>query len=1128
MSQPVAFVSSPIACRVALSCLASLVACVPTDEADAPEATEDAPEPIVVLEQPRVTNPNALLTGAWVDGGSLRDADRFDNAAMSPDGRLALRFRARTLARDRWTYTWQLSPTQAPPPGVLGQGVVDRGLLDRLLARDAAGAVALTEVVSEGAPIFEETDDFSQQLTVAADVRLGGGFAVRIGGADARARRAACGRDNPSVALMAPGSAYECRRLLVVQPAKTPGAPSATLRSAQLAVVMRVYEAARPERRLATPEIESAVFVTPFRALTDTEGQPVIGIEPSMTADGRLLLHAYAQPFFSFSETPWEPVGWTRRRPVMRLPDTEAMGGLADRPICLATRDAEGRCTGTPVTFRERYPVAAFPFRNPDGSPYRGQGGRGVFGASYPWISFDGTELFFNAGGRALRAYVGQGTRGAIKHIDHQANVVRGRYCIAPTFRSIEAKGDCTETEGTRMGQPLGTHGGLWRLFPEQQEVILPLGRRAPMHILLETNPLLGNLDPRHAFNTNTTGHDQRKIYAEVPMDDFSDGDFVAYYHLNELLRANNDREQLFQAGATPDTSGHYYTATLRTGAQLPYERDGGRDVPGQVNPGFLGRAVYLSKQGAIVVSRAAARARPTAEGMAGPLAGGFDAFTVELAARLLVPIETRFGALPLATAPLSWRLALVRRLDANGRPYAEFEATVWLDDTRTVTLNSGEVGTQSFRHVALTVKRSDVGSIGKLYVDGVLRQARNLGAGAAVRAVPASEANLLVLGPNGQDRAAPAHTELLLLDEVALSRVARPAEYLAAAAYQRFVPAGFTPGRAAAELPGLLSPAGTLPLGLDPRELRAPDAVLDLFVDAPRPSARFASMRALGEALFRDDVLTTHPVTGGLAARHAARSCASCHRDDDGFAHRGEALDAAVGSGRLAVNTPTALNRAFSTAQFFDRRAPDLVAQVSQPITNRIEMGGSMPHVLAALSAPESMYRGWFARAFSRPDGDVTRAELELALAVYTLSLLSGSSDVDQVLWGDGTGDQALDTRIRRGAQLFHGKARCTACHAGTNFSDEALHASGPSGVPTKTPTLRDVARTAPYFREGSHATLADVVRHYDRGGCRREVRAGNTVVPSVACDPELFPLGLTAAERADLVAFLEALNGQ
>ncbi|MBL8295430.1 MAG: c-type cytochrome [Bryobacterales bacterium] len=125
--------------------------------------------------------------------------------------------------------------------------------------------------------------------------------------------------------------------------------------------------------------------------------------------------------------------------------------------------------------------------------------------------------------------------------------------------------------------------------------------------------------------------------------------------------------------------------------------------------------------------------------------------------------------------------------------------------------------------------------------------------------------------------------------------------------------------------------------------------------------------------------------------------------------------------------------------------------------------------------------------------------------------------------------GDRAaLTPEQQAGLQVFRGKANCTACHVGPNFTDERLHNTGVAwrdGRFTdmgagqgnfKTPTLREIAHTAPYMHDGSLVTLEEVIEYYDRGGN-----------PSPGLDAEIRPLRLTAGEKQSLAAFLRSLNG-
>ena len=172
--------------------------------------------------------------------------------------------------------------------------------------------------------------------------------------------------------------------------------------------------------------------------------------------------------------------------------------------------------------------------------------------------------------------------------------------------------------------------------------------------------------------------------------------------------------------------------------------------------------------------------------------------------------------------------------------------------------------------------------------------------------------------------------------------------------------------------------------------------------------------------------------------------------------------------------------------------------------------------------------YNDAFAAAFGKPE--ITRRNIELALATYERSIVSTEAPFDRWIKGEET---AIGEPAKRGFDLFNGKARCSSCHSGWSFTDGSFHDIGtarnddlgrgrlfPNSVKLryafKTPTLRDVARRAPYMHDGSMATLESIIDLYDRGGIDRPSRS------------ELIsPLGLSKNEKADLIAFLHTLNG-
>jgi cytochrome c peroxidase len=270
--------------------------------------------------------------------------------------------------------------------------------------------------------------------------------------------------------------------------------------------------------------------------------------------------------------------------------------------------------------------------------------------------------------------------------------------------------------------------------------------------------------------------------------------------------------------------------------------------------------------------------------------------------------------------------------------------------------------------------------------------------------------------------------------------------------------------------------------------------AGLDLYVPVPEDSPMTDEQIALGRALFADARLS----------RDGSVSCASCHDPATAFAdNRTVAIGVFGRAGRR--NVPALLNRAWGRAFSWDGRFATLEDQVLHPITDPAEMDLPLADAEQRLGLP--------------------REEIALALASYVRSILSGGSPFDRYVRGD---PDALDGGQIAGLALFRGKANCSACHIGPTFTDERLHNTGIAwtgqgfadeggGNGTfKTPTLREVARTAPYMHDGSLATLADVVDYYDRGGNQHPW-----------LDSQIRPLRLMPEEKRALIRFLETLTG-
>ena len=296
------------------------------------------------------------------------------------------------------------------------------------------------------------------------------------------------------------------------------------------------------------------------------------------------------------------------------------------------------------------------------------------------------------------------------------------------------------------------------------------------------------------------------------------------------------------------------------------------------------------------------------------------------------------------------------------------------------------------------------------------------------------------------------------------------------------------------------------IPLGLDRGLLAPPD----------NPVTR--EKAALGRRLFVDTRLSSD---NSLA-------CADCHQPERAFSD-GRRVAVGVQDQQGTRNTPAILNRTYGRAFFWDGRTATLEEQVLQPIQHPKELGADLPTVVQRLRA-DATYQRQFDNIFGRPP-DVR--SLSYALATYVRTLFSGASDYDRYQAGETT---ALSTLEQQGLRLFRGRARCTACHVGSNFTDEDFHNTGvfwgqkpyDSGrvVVTglsedtgkfKTPTLREIEHTAPYMHDGSIATLEEVIEFYDRGGNANPY-----------LDRELRRLSLTVEEKEALLAFLKSLSGQ
>ncbi len=324
----------------------------------------------------------------------------------------------------------------------------------------------------------------------------------------------------------------------------------------------------------------------------------------------------------------------------------------------------------------------------------------------------------------------------------------------------------------------------------------------------------------------------------------------------------------------------------------------------------------------------------------------------------------------------------------------------------------------------------------------------------------------------------------------------------------------------ASATVVSVLLPTGAVASQVSPApQLPELPLGLDLYMHVPDDNPLTAAKVVLGRMLFFDSLLS--------GDRSVA--CATCHDPGRAFTS-GQPVGVGVLGRKGTRNVPTLVNRTYGASFFWDGRMTTLEEQVLQPIQHPNEMNVTVGEVVVRLGRDQD-YSDLFQAAFGR---EVNEGDLAKALASYVRTILSGNAPIDRYLYGDR---DALTERQRQGLGLFRGKAGCTACHLGPILSDEQFHNTGVAwsdgewlddgrfgvtGEETdrgrfKTPTLREIARTAPFMHDGSITTLEDVVEFYDGGG------SSNPYL-----DHAVRPLGLTIEEKRALLAFLNSLSGE
>ena len=252
--------------------------------------------------------------------------------------------------------------------------------------------------------------------------------------------------------------------------------------------------------------------------------------------------------------------------------------------------------------------------------------------------------------------------------------------------------------------------------------------------------------------------------------------------------------------------------------------------------------------------------------------------------------------------------------------------------------------------------------------------------------------------------------------------------------------------------------------------------------------------------------------------------SCSTCHNPEKGWS---DGLPTAKGLNNKTLSraTPTIINSGYNRVHMWDGRFRTLEDQALGPMSSPEEMGQDLEKLVDELLEDES-YRLMFKQAY--PGEKVDKNTVAKALAIFERTIISDNTPFDQWVKGD---ENAISQSAKNGFKLFEGKAACSKCHSDYNFTDDSFHNIGLKDNKDqgryvirkvkilkgafKTPTLREIAKTAPYMHNGSYNTLMEVIDHYDRGGDVKE-----------NLSPDIEPLNLTREEKQDLVEFMKSLS--
>ena len=834
--------------------------------------------------------------------------------------------------------------------------------------------------------------------------------------------------------------------------------------------------------RTANADVHNVIIHSEARPIRDNQGRLVYGYEPSVTLDGRLIIYSgNTNP--SMRNGHGGEVAYIYNADQARIDNWTAPRGLPAMYYVHGPGNPSGQTTVNQHPFSDHFPLAAQPIKQYNGEVL---GQSDVVKGAYPWVSPRGSEAFFmgrasfHGPDRAGATMVGFRTNGHLWHMDGEINNSRGN----PTnsynhfsdgdgsgnqFNAIKNAYESRRFHGTNITMGDNTWSNLF---------FRPMGQFPTSWST--TSAMINAPVPMNPFPESYGFWLTGNRYYEIAFPLYAK-DLIAYYPMNEplyrdqlLLRAyvaaapgapNNEtlrRDGIdYVTDQTADLSANHHTASLRNGAQYPFEYHdveslwaNSRVLRDQIE-GAVGNSIYFPRNGSATAQINEQNIRQITDSQSLSAAFWFNSSATGSSTNLL-QLDDLFSV----------------AVNQN-----QLTATIRNDSAQETFQTNINVRQNQWHHVGLSWRQGEL----RLYFDG--REVANRSVDGNLT-VSARQLNLL-MGPAGSG----AQNLLLKMDEVYLYSAYLSPQDMSTLAWKK---------RRYSE-----------PQNSFFRSSGMADNYPQLNTNVDVSFTASASEIAVGEQLFNSTSLS----------RNNTVSCASCHQESRAFTD-GQQFATGLDNRQIPKNTPSIANALMGSDYLHSGAASSLETQTIHTIMQNGEMGGTDARQIVG-AIPQQL-RDQLRQVYQR-EPEISEVARALAAFVKTVRI-NGAPDNNL---------NSLSASAQRGRRLFDGKANCIACHNGSNHSDNLFHDIGLNQNDTdrgsstqrlddrfrhKTPTLRNIAQTAPYFHDGSAFDLASVVRHYNDQSHRSGARL---------TDALLHPLELSAAEINDLVEYLHALDG-